>query len=103
MVDLTNWIKWDTNIALLYIIISVGSWVIITVGKNDKALQKIKHPKLLAYAASLISCFDLGLLAVVPLFVTILCIYVLEYWSNKVKLKPNVELEKDAGSPKIKS
>lgn len=87
MVDWSDWIHWNTETALLYTIISVSVWVILQIAKKDEALRKVKHPKLVGISISLLSCFDLGLYAIVPMFNFLLISYVLEYWVYKYNSK----------------
>ena len=94
MVDWTNWVNWNAGTALLYTLIALTLWVVVEVSKSDPALKKIKHPKLLGIAVSLISCFELGLYAIVPMFNFLLISYVLEYWLYKYNSKSQKDKRK---------
>ena len=85
MVNFNDFFYWDANIALVYVILSIGVWVIASTAPELK--DKIKSPKLLGLVASLISGFSLGLYAIVPAFVFIMVSYSLEYWLYKFNKK----------------
>lgn len=84
--DWTNWISWNGGMAVVYTIISIAVWL-ICLSEESKLKDKVKHPKLLGAAVALTSCFELGLLAVVPLIGFLVFSYLLEYWHNKLKSK----------------
>lgn len=79
--DWTNLFNWNATTALVYSFIGVAVWISCS---GSDLRDKIKHPKLVGLAASLWSCFELGLYAIVPAFVFLIFSYALEFWFFKL-------------------
>ena len=86
MVDWSNWLSWDAGTALLYTIVSLGVYVIC---KTEDLRHSVKHPFLVGLSVSLLSCFSLGLYAIVPGFTYVMLTYTLDFWVYKLNKKTN--------------
>lgn len=78
--DWSTLIRWDLGSIVLYTIISI---ILYMISNTQDLKDKVKHPKLLASAGALISCFEIGLFAFIPLILSLSLIYGLEYWIDK--------------------
>lgn len=87
MVDFTDFFMWDAGVALLYTVLGVCLWLICS---SEDLRYKIKHPKFVGFGVSLLSCFSLGLYAVVPGFTFLLVSYSMEYWYFKLNRNRNI-------------
>jgi len=83
MLEFVNFFNWNTEIIFFYIFLSVAIWAVCL---SSELRDKVKHPKLLGSAASLISGFELGLFAVLPLVMFLLISWALEYYVTKYGL-----------------
>ena len=72
---------WNPQMAIVYIVVSVAFYVIVN---TEELKNKVRHPKLLGLALSLLSCFDLGLYAIVPAFAYLTVTYTLDFWVYKI-------------------
>lgn len=88
MVDWSNWINWDAGTALMYTIIGVGIYVVC---KTADLKNKVKSPLLLGLAATLTSCFTLGLYAIVPAFAYLTVTYSLDFWVYKINKSQEIK------------
>jgi len=80
----SNWFTWDMSSVIFWTIVSTLLWLMC---QAPELRERVKQPILVGIAASLISCVDLGLFAVVPMGFFLLFSYVLGFWFTKIKMR----------------
>lgn len=80
MIDYYSWFNYDLSVIMEFTLLSILVWVICY---TDDIKAKVKNPFMVGIIVSLISCFQLGLFAVVPLGLFLLLSFVISFWFNK--------------------